>query len=113
VSQIISASSRIFEVSGGAWPEGLTAAVLDVTACLASATTAVTVVVRSPPQNHAQRESLREALRGLIHSSVLERPKIRANLVYGGSQADQDKAIKYLDGATFVFGATLDLGASV
>jgi hypothetical protein len=106
-------SGQVVSVEWAGWPEGVTSAVLQVAAALGTAKppTHLTIVVPSPPHLKAHRDCLREALRGLIHSSVLEQPGVRVNLVFGGADSDRRQAINYLAGAPFVYGATIDLGA--
>lgn len=99
-------------ISPGVWPTGLTNAVLDVTRALADRMEGddVTVLVPEPPSDPGEREALREAVRSVVHVSVLERPKIRVNLVFGGSAEDREDTISYLAKAPFVVGASIDLG---
>ena len=94
------------------WPFGVTHAVLHVAEVLGNApgNCHVTLTVPNPPCDASHRASLAEALRGLVQSSVLERPDIRVNLVFGGIDADQAMMVSYLETADFVFGATIDLG---
>ncbi|NYJ11033.1 hypothetical protein GGI64_002080 [Rhizobium leguminosarum] len=108
----VSLTAGAVEIDWRGWPEGITEAVLQGAVALRAAKpkSHVTLVVANPPVNSAQRQCLREALRGLIHSSVLERPDIRSNLAFGGMSEDRQRIIAYLDRATFVFGATIDLG---
>lgn len=100
------------DISWTVWPEGITNAILQATTALGEArsSTHVTLVVGSPPNEMEQRLSLFQALRGLVHSSVLERPDVRANLVFGGADADRLQMVRYLDTARYVFGASIDLG---
>lgn len=104
----------VVTVSPGLWPTGLTDAVLDVTRILAERTDGdiVTVLVPEPPVDTCEREALREALRSVVHVSVLERPKIRVNLVFGGSAEDREDTVSYVADASFVVGASIDLGGA-
>lgn len=112
MNSLSNARQKVVELQYSQWPEGVTSAVLKAAGALGKAErpSAVAIVVPHPPADAAHRACLREALRGLIHSSVLEAPEIRANLVYGGSDGDRNHMIAYLADATFVFGATIDLG---
>jgi hypothetical protein len=103
----------VHELEAREWPGGVTSAVLSAASVLGAAEpgTAVTFVVRNAPEDPAVRDCLREALRGLIHSSVLENPRVRANLAFGGSSKDSQAMTSYLETASFVFGATFDLGS--
>jgi hypothetical protein len=103
---------HVVELECGTWPEGVTSAVLTATRSLGQAElpSTVTLVVPRPPKDPAHRACLTEALRGVIHSSTLEQPTIRTNLIVGGSDSDRQEAVSYVSAATFVFGATIDLG---
>ena len=94
------------------WPAGLVDAVVYVTGELGRSSPGerVTVVVPEPPAAPEQSGALREALRSLVHASVLELPAVRVNHVYGGTAADREQTLAYVAGAEFVLGATLDLG---
>lgn len=107
-------STRVAEISFDEWPNGLTLAVTAATRALAAAEPGDTVLlsVPSPPEDPGYREGAREALRSVIHASTLERPKLRANLIFGGNRDDHTESVHYLSGATFVFGATVDLGVN-
>ena len=100
------------EIKWAGWPKGVTGAILQATEVLgdARADSHVTLVVDASIMEEAHRLSLFEALRGLVHSSVLERPGLRANLVFGGSDDDRRKFSRYLAAAPYVFGASIDLG---
>ncbi|MGH0348862.1 hypothetical protein [Sinorhizobium meliloti] len=100
------------EIKWTGWPKGITGAILQATEALgdARADTHVTLVVDALSIEEAHRLSLFEALRGLVHSSVLERPGLRANLVFGGSDDDRRQFSRYLATAPYVFGASIDLG---
>lgn len=92
------------------WPAALTRLVVDVAGALGAAVDGDRVaVVADPPAEPERAGALREALRSLVHASVLERPGVQANLVYGGSAADRDLTLAYLATADFVLGATIDL----
>jgi hypothetical protein len=95
------------------WPGSLTNLVVEVAGALGSAADGdrLAVVVVNPPTEPERAGAVREAMRSLVHASVLERPAVRVNLVYGGSGADRDVTLDHLAGADFVLGATLDLSA--
>lgn len=110
-----SASPRTIEVGQlPEWPAGLTDAVVRVAGQLGKSTPGdrVTVVVAHPPAAPEQRAALVEALRSLVHASVLERPTVRVNLVCGGTPTGRRETLAYVAGADFLLGATLDLGAA-
>lgn len=96
-----------------AWPGSLTGLVVEVAGALGSATDGdrIVVVVAEPPAEPERAGAVREALRSLVHASVLERPAVRVNLVYGGSGADRHATLDHLATADFVLGATVDLSA--
>jgi hypothetical protein len=112
VTESANGRTQLIEVSWKGWPQGITAAVVEVARALrrAQAGDHVVAVVSEVPADGPHRGALREALRGLIHSSVRERPEVRVNLVFGGSPADRSKSVDYLTHAGFVYGATLELG---
>jgi hypothetical protein len=104
----------VVDIPWTSWPVGVTAAVVVAADALAAAQEGdqITLVVSAPPADWSEREALREALRSLIHASVMEQPGIRANMVFGGLQADRDETVAYVNDATFVYGATVDLGVA-
>jgi hypothetical protein len=95
------------------WPGSLTRLVVEVAGALGSAADGdrIAVVVAEPPAEPEQAGAVREAMRSLVHASVLERPAVRVNLLYGGSSADREMTLDHLATADFVLGATLDLSA--
>jgi hypothetical protein len=104
----------LVELGWAGWPSGVTEAVLSAADALASAPSGevVTLVVPVPPAVRSEREALRDALRSVLHASLLERPDVRANIVFGGDEADSVRTIAYLASADFVYGATIDLEAT-
>lgn len=96
------------------WPSGVTDAVLLVTAGIRSSVPGdrVVVVVGDPPSEPDRRGALLLALRSLVHASVLERPGVRINLVFGGTAQDRERTLEYVAGATYLHGATLDLSTA-
>lgn len=104
--------AAVIQITAAEWPADLTRAVLDASHALAATQEgqALTLAVPNPPADFGFREALREALRSLVHGSVLERPKMRVNLVFGGDAVDHQATVDYIGSAPFVIGATVDLG---
>jgi hypothetical protein len=104
----------VIELPWTGWPGGVTTAVVTAAKALGGAVERdqVTLVVSDPPAEWSEREALREALRSLVHASVMEQPRIRVNMVFGGESSDRAETVDYVNEATFVYGATIDLGVA-
>lgn len=107
--------------TGPRWYCGLTDLVADATAAIAAACQAnprsrTVLVLHGQPTvltpNHV-RLSTKEALRSLVHASVLEQPSLGLALVLAESLEDPDvgHTLDYLSGphGQFVQGTTIDL----
>lgn len=104
------------------WHASLSDVVVQATAAIAAAAkstaqTRTTLVLHGQPDKRTPlhiRLSMKEALRSLMHTSVLEQPSLGINLVIALTLDDPDlqTTLKYLAGpeGEFVQGATIDLG---
>lgn len=104
------------------WHASLSDVVVQATAAIAAAAkstaqTRTTLVLHGQPDKRTPshiRLSMKEALRSLMHTSVLEQPSLGINLVIALTLDDPDlePTLKYLAGTEgeFVQGATIDLG---
>ena len=104
------------------WHASLSDVIARATAAIAAAAestppTRTTVVLHGQPDTRTPahiRLSMKEALRSLIHASVLEQPALGINLLIAQTLEDPDLelTLKYLAGPNgeFVQGATIDLG---
>jgi hypothetical protein len=97
------------------WPASLSSLVVEAVSVLATAEDAdPLVLVLTHETDPPRRLAAQAALRSLVHASTLERPQLAVNLVVGGSSADRDRTVGYLQApdGEFVRGAVIDLGGA-
>ncbi|MDP9889092.1 hypothetical protein [Pseudarthrobacter enclensis] len=104
------------------WYASLSDVIVEATSALAAAArtapqTSLILVLHGQPDTPIPahiRLSAKEALRSLVHTSVLEEPTLRVNLLIAPTSdgPDLQLTLEYLSGPNgeFVQGATIDLG---